>query len=141
MNSSLALGMVLPAEAVCIRMGEARSASLDSAMFLCSHRSEVWPPAVDAVALFGCVTPHCADVISIQPGCAESADSPLMPSMLRYASIAIFSSRMSESDGHSFAGCRELIGRRQHNAREGSSNVIRCPMRSISLGQIERFYA
>lgn len=49
------------------RMGEAMSTSLEIEMDRCSHRSAVWPPPVDAVALLGCVTPMCADVSSIQP--------------------------------------------------------------------------
>ena len=50
---------------------------------------------MDDVALPGCVIPHWVEVISIHPEWAESADSPLMPSMLKYTSIAIFYARMS----------------------------------------------
>ena len=51
MNSSFALGIVLPIDAVCIRIGDARSASFDNDMMRCSQRSEVRPPPVDDVLL------------------------------------------------------------------------------------------
>jgi hypothetical protein len=44
---------------------------------------------VDAVALRGCLTPNDALLISIQPTWLESADSPFIPSMSRYASTAM----------------------------------------------------
>src|SRR5471032_270651 len=57
-NSSFALGMVLPDEQVCSSRGVARSASFETTMSLCSVRSAVWPPPVDAVADLGCSTSH-----------------------------------------------------------------------------------
>src|SRR6476661_10197866 len=90
MNSSLALGMVLPDEQVCSSTGDDRSASLVIAISECSQRSAVWPPPVDEVADFGWSTPQFTDLHSIQSLCLSSADSPLMPSICRYTSIAIF---------------------------------------------------
>jgi hypothetical protein len=49
----------------------------------------VCPPPVDAVADFGCETDHATDLHSIQSLCLSSVDSPLMPSICRYTSIAI----------------------------------------------------
>lgn len=90
MNSSRALAMVLPVEQLCMRMGEARSASLIKLISECSQRSAVWPPPVEAVQLWGCERPQCTSVHSIQLRCLSSRDSPLMPSICRYTSIATF---------------------------------------------------
>ena len=81
--------MVLPFEQCCISAGDARSASFASDIERYSLRPVVRPPAPDPGELTGCVTPHWAWLISIQPWCVESVDSPLMPSICKYASIAM----------------------------------------------------
>src|SRR4051812_13878574 len=53
MNSMRARGIVLPDEQVCSKMGEARSAIFEMVISLCSQRSAVWPPPVEAVADLG----------------------------------------------------------------------------------------
>lgn len=73
--------MVLPLAQDCSNSGVDRSACLVKWISFRSARSAVWPPAVDAVALLGCDTPKWTEVHSIQPACASSADSPLIPSI------------------------------------------------------------
>src|SRR5687767_3830364 len=113
MNSSLALGIVLPAAQVCSRIGEARSASLLISISLCSQRSAVWPPPVEAVAERGWDTPQFTEVHSIQSLCLSSIDSPLIPSICRYTSIAMFYSIQVEENVQDLVDCGSSATKRR----------------------------